>query len=360
MFAMAISLVALPTANAQALIMNLPGDEGVPHLVVIGTTNYDIDLNGPTSFIENVTLWIKYPGRADFTYIGGYPTTSGGDLDVYDFNFNETGDFELKWALPPDFTEESNVEIARVVLEITRKSYAIIGATPNPIGVGQETLLALGLTQQLAFAPDGWEDITITVTKPDGTTETLGPFRTDSTGLTGAVYVPAVAGNYTLQTNFPKQKYQGITYLASTSRLLVLIVQEEPVPYYPAHPLPSEYWTRPIDAQLREWYTISANWLTTPRNMWVPYNDYAPETAHILWAKPLTVGGVVGGALGDAALDALGYHGFECGDAYEGKWQQRFIIGGKLIYQTRAEEEPQKEYTCVDLHTGEELWHRVF
>jgi len=256
----------------------------------------------------------------------------------------------------------------------TWKTYAFIGAMPNPVGVGQETLLHIGITRELASALYGWEGLTVEVTRPDGTTETLGPFRTDSTGGTGYVYVPTMAGNYTLQTHFPEQVIppgggagfffgvipDGTTMLASESEELTLVVTEEPITYYPGHPLPTEYWTRPIDAQLREWYTISANWLTTPRNMWVPYNDYAPETAHILWAKPLTVGGVVGGTLGDAASDALGYHAFECGDAYEGKWQERFIIGGKLIYQTRAEEEPQKEYTCVDLHTGEELWHRVF
>jgi outer membrane protein assembly factor BamB len=257
----------------------------------------------------------------------------------------------------------------------TFQTYAFIGATPNPVGVGQETLLHVGITRELASALYGWEGLTVEVTRPDGHTETLGPFRTDSTGGTGTVYVPTMAGNYTLQTHFPEQVIppgggagfffgsipDGTVMLESYSDELTLVVTEEPITYYPGHALPTEYWTRPIDAQLREWYTISANWLTTPRNMWVPYNDDAPETAHILWAKPLTVGGVVGGALGDPALGALGNHAFEGGDAYEGKWQERFIIGGKLIYETRAEEEPQKEYTCVDIHTGEELWSdRVF
>jgi outer membrane protein assembly factor BamB len=236
-------------------------------------------------------------------------------------------------------------------------------------------LIHVGITKELASALYGWEGLTVTVTRPDGKTETLGPFRTDATGGTGTVYVPTMAGNYTLQTHFPQQVIppgggasffyapipDGTIMLASDSDKLTLVVTEEPVTYYPGHVLPTEYWTRPIDAQLREWSVIGGNWLLSDyRNKWVPYNDYAPETAHVLWAKPLTVGGVVGGTLGDAALDALGYHAYECGDAYEGKWIERFIIGGKLIYETRAEDEPQHEYTCVDLHTGEELWHRVF
>jgi hypothetical protein len=85
----------------------------------------------------------------------------------------------------------------------TFQTYAYIGAMPNPVGVGQEVLLHVGVTQQLSSFSVGWEGLTVTVTRPDGHTETLGPFRTDSTGGTGTVYVPTMAGNYTLQTHFP-------------------------------------------------------------------------------------------------------------------------------------------------------------
>jgi len=256
----------------------------------------------------------------------------------------------------------------------TFQTYAYIGAMPNPVGVGQEVLLHVGITQQLSSFSVGWEGLTVTVTRPDGHTETLGPFRTDSTGGTGTVYVPNMAGEYTLQTHFPQQVNPatqvvfgfipaGTIMLASDSHELTLVVQEEPLDYYPGHALPTEYWTRPIDAQLREWYTISANWLQPNyRNRWVPYNDYAPETAHILWTKPLTVGGVVGGSLGDPALGDLGYHAFEEGDAYEGKWggrgNQPLIIGGRLYYEKYAAGDIHYETVCVDLHTGEELWSR--
>src|SRR5665648_731026 len=57
------------------------------------------------------------------------------------------------------------------------KTYAFVGATPNPIGVGQQTVLRLGITQQLAAPAYGWEGLTITITHPDGTKETLGPYR---------------------------------------------------------------------------------------------------------------------------------------------------------------------------------------
>jgi len=352
MLTITIPLFAILNANAQsALIMNLPGDEGVPHLVLLHASNYDIDLNGGPGGGENVSLFVRYPGRSSFTYIDSYLTRSNGDLDVYDFDFNETGDFQLKWALPPDFTDESNVEIARVVLEILRTTYPYLGSTPNPVGVGQETLLHIGITQQLAGVENGWEGLSVTITKPDGTIETISDIKTDSTGGTGRVYVPDQVGNYTLRTNFPKQLQGDITMQAATSENLTLVVLSDPIEYYPAHPMPTEYWTRPIDAQQREWGTIGGSWLvSTPDNKFVPFNEEAPDTAHILWTKPIVTGGVVG---------EFGEHAFECGDAYEGKWTSRFIIAGKLIYTHNTQTDPL-EYTCVDLRTGEELWTNVF
>ena len=74
----------------------------------------------------------------------------------------------------------------------------------------------------------------------------------------------------------------------------------------------------------REWYTIGGNWVAEPVNSYAPYNDYAPETAHILWTEWLELGGVAGGA--------TGVHAFDCGDAYEGKFSGSVIIGGILFY----------------------------
>jgi outer membrane protein assembly factor BamB len=262
----------------------------------------------------------------------------------------------------------------------TRKTYPVIGATPNPVGVGQETLILLGLTQQLSSALYGWEDLSVTITRPDGTTETISGIRTDSTGLTGRVYVPTVAGNYTLQVHFPEQVCEegvvsffgggidpGTIMLASDSIIITLVVQEEPVTYYPTLPLPTEYWTRPIDMQLREWAPIAGSWLMEPRNFYAVGNDDAPDTAHILWAKPLTSGGLGGGALNayQATEEDVSDVGYEHGDAYEGKWGGGFggaasiIMAGKLYYDKYAANDRYHETVCVDLHTGEELWSRV-
>jgi hypothetical protein len=163
-------------------------------------------------------------------------------------------------------------------------------------------------------------------------------------------------GTYTFQTHFPAQNgtdYWGdpVPYEASDSEVLEVIVQADPIDYHPGHGLPTEYWTRPIDPQLREWYTIAgSSWETD-------YND-APESAHILWTRPHTIGGVVGGSLGE--------HAFECGDAYEGKWGGSrgagapFISAGRLYYNHYASSEDKVEYVCTDVRTGEVLWTKSF
>jgi len=252
----------------------------------------------------------------------------------------------------------------------TLQSYPFIGAIPNPVGVNQEVLLHVGITQQLSSAEMGWEGLSITITRPDGETEVISNIRTDSTGGTGRVYVPTMAGTYYLQAHFPEQVTKegktipsfpiGTKILAGDSEVLELVVQEEPVPIYPGHQLPKEYWTRPIDAQMREWSSISGNWLECwPYVPWdpsariAPYND-GPETGHILWAKKLiAMGGLVGGDLGE--------HGFESGDAYEGKWLPPVIIGGVLFYnqfQAGGGSNVEQIVVAVDLRTGEELWAR--
>ncbi|MEM4733314.1 MAG: PQQ-binding-like beta-propeller repeat protein [Candidatus Bathyarchaeia archaeon] len=249
----------------------------------------------------------------------------------------------------------------------TMATYCFLGATPNPVGVGQEVLLHVGITRQLNIVWMGWEGLSITITKPDGSTETIRDIRTDSTGGTGVVYVPTMAGNYTLQAHFPEQvttsnKYSpgvpiGTVMLASDSEKLTLVVLQEPVPEYPAKPLPTEYWTRPINAQLREWASIAGSWPGTPRNNFARYNDDAPETGHILWTKLICMGGLVGGGLEGMGGPA----GFETGAAYEQKFGAPAVLAG-ILYYNRFEERGgtavEQEVVAVDLHTGAELWVR--
>jgi outer membrane protein assembly factor BamB len=254
---------------------------------------------------------------------------------------------------------------AATAQEATRVTYPYIGATPNPVGIGQEVLLHVGITQQLSIVGMGWEGLSVTITRPDGTTETLRDITTDSTGGTGRVYVPTMAGNYTLQTHFPEQitvagvktspgTPTGTRMLSSSSEIITLVVLEEPVPYWPDLPLPTEYWTRPINAQLREWSPIAQSFFggIPLDGRFEPGHTDTPMSGHILWTKPYTTGGLVGGV-------QYGEHAFECGDAYQGKYSSPGIIAGLLIF-THATGVRPLVYTAMDIRTGEVVWENTF
>ena len=250
----------------------------------------------------------------------------------------------------------------------TQKTYAISDAIPSTIGLGEQTLLKCGITEALATQAYGWSGITITVTKPDGTTETLGPFTTDSTGSTYSLYTPTQLGRYNITTNFPQQEMpvnttsaergatipKGTIMLASTESSY-FTVTEQLSSMYPGHSLPTEYWSRPIDPQLREWYSISGNWVARPDNSLALYNEEAPETAHVLWANPLTTGGLAGGLYGEDLIPSTS----ETGDAYEGKFPGSVVLNGVLYYQrTDSRRELAPAIMAIDLHTGEEWMFR--
>ena len=265
---------------------------------------------------------------------------------------------------------------------VSKNTFAYVGAMPNPVGVGQQTLITAGITHATAWPQPGWTGVTVTVTKPDGTTQTLGPVTTDTTGMTGIVFTPNVAGIYYLETNFPEQKLlytaagtiQNTTMKASKSDKLELVVTEEPRAYYPGVPLPTQYWTRPVNAQFREWDPIAGNWLGVLgyENRLPPDNDDAPDTAHMLWARPYNEGGLVGGVdLNAVNMDMISY---EHGDAYEGKWSNPIIMNGVLFYTQYAAQsamnypgttwnytgyQVEQKTVAVDLHTGKELWNKV-
>ena len=249
----------------------------------------------------------------------------------------------------------------------TKKTYAVCGLMPNPVGVGQEVLIWMGITDYLENQSQSWKGLTVTVEKPDGKSETLGPFKTDATGSTGSVYIPTMTGNYTFQTHFPAQwfnwstspmfdpeVYGNIYYQASDSDKITLVVQEEAAPDYPNTALPTEYWSRPINAQHYTWNTISANWLSIPVNGNAVNNDNAPESSHILWAKPLALGGLSGGFNGE--------HSTESGDAYEGKFANTVVLNGIMFYNRYAQGFgggwEQQGISAVDLRTGEEIWFK--
>jgi len=261
------------------------------------------------------------------------------------------------------------IALPNVTAQGTRDPIAYINAVPNPVEINTVVVFHVGSVYPTPSQIGGWTGLSVEITKPDGSTETITGINTDTTGGTGVVYTPTQVGTYTVRTHFPEtittaNGYYGTagTIMAdSYSDPLQLVVTDEPVAYYPGQPLPTEYWTRPIDGQFREWNVIAGNSLDSnmptgnaPPSIVSPYNEYAPESAHVLWRKPLNnLGGLAGGTMGE--------HGFEQGDAYEPLFSGAVIIGGILCYnefKSNGGTNVDNDVIAVDLHTGEVLWKR--
>ena len=208
-------------------------------------------------------------------------------------------------------------------------------AAPDPVGVGQPVMI---VSWTLHMPPDigesaglvaggraSWKGLTVTVTKPDETAEIINLPTTDSIGSAFYSYVPDQTGTYSIQAHVPAQWKNTTTYNrlyeAADSEQDTFTVTEKPLQIPSGVPLPTDYWTRPIDAglpnngqQLEETGCLMARDPSTT----------VPETAHIAWTKPLFFGGIVGGSQDDKS--------YYTGSSYEGKWNGAVIMQGTLYY----------------------------
>lgn len=216
----------------------------------------------------------------------------------------------------------------------------------------------------------------LTITAPDGTNKTMGPYTADPISNAYILYNPTQLGTYKLQMYFPGQWINdtprsttawpatnvgviNLYYQPSLSNVATFTLQQEPSPSYPSSPFPTDYWTNPVNAENREWATISGDWLiptgpygsqpgasTPATDRYQPYGQ-APTTGHVVWTKSITEGGVVGGNLSD--------NNYYTGQSYE-VYFNPIIIAGTLYYQNPMP--PSFGFFAVDLRTGQQQWYK--
>jgi len=218
-------------------------------------------------------------------------------------------------------------------------TWMYVAVSPNPVGVNQDVVVIWWNDKCMPTANgaygDRWTGVTVEVTAPDGSTETLGPYTSDPVGGGWFTYTPEQVGTYYFQAFFPEQTLKGAnpspvstysqsayindTYLASSSEKVALTVQEESIMGFETTPLPTGYWTRPINSMNRDWSSIAGNWLNDGTDN--PHTE-GPESAHIVWTNPLDFGGIAGGSSGDIS--------YYTGSAYETKFSGAVIMQGRL------------------------------
>jgi hypothetical protein len=259
-------------------------------------------------------------------------------------------------------------------------TWAFISAAPDPVGLGQTIFINFWLQMpapgvQYFAGLDVWH-FTVTVTKPDHTTQTLGPFTSDATGGTYTTYVADQLGEYTFKVDFPGQTvtmnssglgggiyWAGDWFEPATASTTVTVQQEQVMPY-PQEPLPTGYWERPIYAMNDLWSTIGGNWLGLAASTFhttgmynysgnfAPYTT-APKSPHIIWTRPIKPGGQYGGEFGGNQLTH-----FVSTSQYQPLWAP-IIIAGRLYWQERPGSNTYPTgWNCVDMRTGELIWHK--
>jgi hypothetical protein len=252
--------------------------------------------------------------------------------------------------------------------------YVYVSIAPNLVGVNQQVLLVwwaadvppdIGEAAGLVSSPSGragWAGVTLTVTRPDGTNETIAMPWSDPVGGGYATYVPTQIGTYYVQVFFPgtwknttANQYQ---YSSAVSEKAAFTVQQEPIQPWSESPLPSGYWTRPISGASRDWYVLAGNWLSGAANVWpmgaaggtTTLFGYStgPESAHIMWTKPLWEGGIM-----DERFGGISY----TPDHYQGITFVPIILNGKIYYPAQYNAHIRRGWYCVDLYTGETLYY---
>jgi outer membrane protein assembly factor BamB len=282
-----------------------------------------------------------------------------------------------------------------------RNTGAYLSVNPHVIGTGQQMLVNLWIYPSPCGpnfemgSPSPWHfnNITVTFTRPDGTKDTFAPLdgsasslglvagQTEEIGAIWFMYTPAQLGNWSVSFSFPGETYTALNYSVyykpSTSQPVTFTVQKDPVQVTQPVQLPTGYWTRPISAENREWYSISGDWLGAatygpsglqgmPGNIYGSYNPYstAPNSAHILWKTQVSWGGLIGGGWGSISNNYYVDH--PSGGTV---FITPIIIGGRLYYSIpgtagTSNGWPDATYGstanmityCRDLRTGEVYW----
>jgi hypothetical protein len=267
-------------------------------------------------------------------------------------------------------------------------THAFLNVAPNPIGVGQQVTIIPWINDVPPTANgqygDRWQGYMIKVTKPDGTTESLGPFTSDDEGGHPVGYVPTQVGNYSFVFSFPGQTIAGANpspgapgslgtgiynsqtvgdyYQPSTSAPVSLAVQQQQIQSYPDNPLPTSYWQRPVESVNTAWSSIDGAWLGFAANLFAATGMYGyqgnfapyttgPKTAHILWTQPVAFGGQATGEFG--GTESSNYY---TGMQYEPKFSP-IIISGVVYYTLYPGSSTSPEgWVAESLKTGKILW----
>jgi hypothetical protein len=267
----------------------------------------------------------------------------------------------------------------------TYQAIAHLSFRPNPVGVNQPILVNLWIQPPLHVNKYMKDAYLVTLTKPDGTEIKVGPissYQGDATAWFEYTFNEVgtwqikfdflggyfAAGYYNTTGSFQHGSLvlfaNSAYYEPDTDGPYDLVVQEEQVLSWPPASLPTDYWTRPVSPDNREWWPILGSYPPTgvvgyegyywpdetntymANYNFVPYVQ-GPKSAHIVWKRQDVISGIIGGTAG--ILSATG-GGNTPGLIYAGRCYDTVtkMVDGQ---QTSV-------WQCYDLRTGEVYWEK--
>ncbi len=296
---------------------------------------------------------------------------------------------------------------------LTIDTDAFMSVSPNPIGLNQEMLINLWMeppTQTNRY----FSGFTVTITKPDNTTQTIGPLNSYQGDATNYFtykanqvgtwkFVFNFAGNYfpngtyfqgkiyNSKSEIPADELAKINpafasmsgpaymesayYKPSSSEPIYITVQEDMVSSWQGQALPTDYWSRPIPNGDREWWSIGgqypfagqgggSNWPADTNTYasnykFTPYVQ-APNSSHVVWARQGALGGIIGGQYGYVSVGAgEGAYAGTPTIIFQGRGYQSVNKPATTTYNGVTVTETVSVWQCYDIRTGKILWEQT-
>lgn len=279
-----------------------------------------------------------------------------------------------------------------VTPDLTLETIPYISFRPNPVGLGQTFLVNIWLQPPINIARY-LTGLTVIITKPDGTTDKIGPIETYyGDGTAWFEYTADQIGTWKLKFDFPGAYYPAGIYFnpkAGTNTTFTksvyhessstgdkeLIVQEEQVMSWSPSPLPTDYWIRPIPIESREWWVIGghypftgqgggADWpaKTNPYASNYKFTPYvqAPNTAHIVWKRQGALAGIIGGQFGQRSYGpGEGSYASTPNIIFQGRCYQSITKTMPTLINGTYYNVPTSVWQCYDLRTGQIYWEQT-
>ncbi len=296
----------------------------------------------------------------------------------------------------------------------TVNTVSYLSIRPATVGLGQPVIVNVFPVP----APNADRDFPnekVTITKPDGTTDvfTMNSYVADGTAW--FEYVPDAIGTWKFKLDFPGVYFPAgryvsgyitsaasggtnyplsVYYQPSASKEMTITVQQDWVYSWPTMPLPTDYWTRPVPYEYREWSQISGDfpWRgpgggalwdklypdTNPyfggylysgmggpwRGTFTPWVQ-GPNSAHVAWKMQYGIGGIVGGDMGTQIADVTIFSGSGVGRfpiiVYGGRaylYNGFDSYAGKDVSQPGSGKTAVAYFKCYDYRTGVLIWQR--